>query len=559
MANIRENQLPLKTNANFTNTNMRILESGASQQISAEVLLSNTLQSASKYGISPSNPNNSPALQAFINNTSNPDSLFFPKGTYNFTDPIVVSRPITIQGEGIQSTNFHFAAQATSNGWAFDCTANTATFKELRVIYIPGRTYLNSPPNGRQDDGRNFGCFRFARDSKESGQRSVTGVLIDNVTIEGFSGYGVAVHMGINFEVHIALMRWCLGARFFDHKNRDVNNSEEVNFITTTGILSGYLTGCPRGWDIERCTEMILNNPIAEYCGVADKSYGGINIRGSRRVTLMTPYGESNTGPHLVSTDSRITNINPAWYTQTNPAMEWEIHTYSGMAVVDRASVRIDSFGVWVVPRAGATVTATTNGLVRLGLSYPSDNSTTLLGAGFYDGTTMQTLRTTSNNLFNTESTDANHQGSRLQVGNFTYGTAVGSKVYGTAIAAGLGDTGTRHGAVFGCERTNSTLSGFNFYISSLVRGSAPVDRVGMTDTGHWYPVVTGSQDLGRSANRWATAFITRLDIPSNGSARMPTGTTDPASPVSGEFYFNTSTNVLRIHNGSGWRSIATT
>lgn len=56
------------------------------------------------------------------------------------------------------------------------------------------------------------------------------------------------------------------------------------------------------------------------------------------------------------------------------------------------------------------------------------------------------------------------------------------------------------------------------------------------------------SLNIGLSNLKWNNIYTQRIAIPSS--------TSNPTNPVTGQVYFNASTNTLKIYNGSAWKSV---
>lgn len=381
------------------------------------------------YGISESNADNSPALQALINNTAGLKKIKFSSGVFNFLSPVVINRDVLIEGDGSALTNLHFTWMGATNTFAnlasfpstgnagqtylatdtqlvyrwdgssyfllgsntglfaFDATSRQPQFCRLRIISTTGRNYTNdSVEKTLIPDGRNFGGIRVARESLTPAfDSSVTGRIIDDVSLEGFSGLFFSGHKLIKADVKLKECRYGLGVLFTNHKNALTNPAH----VSTTIKYSGYVTVASQGVTFTNCVDVTLDQAIAEYNGQSDGTFGGFTFNNCRNVLLNQPYAEANVGDNIKAIDSRITCIQPDFYQPTTSTRTNIVPTFSGTAWQDRASTLLDPFGLNILTRGGNT-------WASVALHYAGGANNTLLGLGYNDGNGIRTIRTHS-------------------------------------------------------------------------------------------------------------------------------------------------------------------
>lgn len=113
-----------------------------------------------------------------------------------------------------------------------------------------------------------------------------------------------------------------------------------------------------------------------------------------------------------------------------------------------------------------------------------------------------------------------------------------------------------------GAESDVTSLRGVNSTEETASSASVAVytwsDTINGANSGHVY-VETGNSSAGNSGNilmRTGTASGTRGYIGMDALyVKAPQGTSDPTAPA-GSVYYNTSTNKLRLYDGSSWVSL---
>ena len=270
------------------------------------------LTEAEKADILLANPvlDHSASIQTYVNAMAANGwyTLFFPKGTYRFTNINLGNKEWNILGTDasgyMQDTRFRIIA--TTNSLAFTGQNRYVTFKNIRV-----------ESTGNKSDGLNAGFYK---------NTLVNGNFItaENMNISKFSGtifdvLDIIDSQFIRLKIdsvkkifHFGLASWDRG--------------------TTVLVDQGYFTNADTVFDCDHTTESRLTNTIIEFCGM-----GHIN-EGSW--TIDNVYFENNVS-NLYATNSRLT----LGFVFDLTALDEIINTQDGLDYFNRGKSRVTHLG----------------------------------------------------------------------------------------------------------------------------------------------------------------------------------------------------------------------
>ena len=270
------------------------------------------LTEAEKADILLANPvlDHSASIQAYVNAMAANGwyTLFFPKGTYRFTNINLGNKEWNILGTDasgyMQDTRFKIIAG--TNSLAFTGQNRMISFKNVRA-----------DSTGNKADGLNAG---FYRNTLGNGNF----ITAENMSISKFSG--------TVFDV-----RDIIDSQFLNLKIDNVNKIFRFGLAswdrgTTVTIDKGYFTNSTLVFDCDHTTESRLTNTIIEVCGM-----GHIN-EGSW--TIDNVYFENNLS-NLYAINSRLTLGFVFDYT----ALDEIINDQSGMDYFNRGKTRVTHLG----------------------------------------------------------------------------------------------------------------------------------------------------------------------------------------------------------------------
>ena len=270
------------------------------------------LTEAEKADILLANPvlDHSASIQAYVNAMAANGwyTLFFPKGTYRFTNINLGNKEWNILGTDasgyMQDTRFKIIAG--TNSLAFTGQNRMISFKNVRA-----------DSTGNKADGLNAG---FYRNTLGNGNF----ITAENMSISKFSG--------TVFDVLDII-----DSQFLNLKIDNVNKIFRFGLAqwtrgTTVTIDKGYFTNSTLVFDCDHTTESRLTNTIIEVCGM-----GHIN-EGSW--TIDNVYFENNLS-NLYATNSRLTLGFVFDYT----ALDEIINDQSGMDYFNRGKTRVTHLG----------------------------------------------------------------------------------------------------------------------------------------------------------------------------------------------------------------------
>ena len=274
--------------------------------------VTNYLTEAEKADILLANPvlDHSASIQAYVNAMAANGwyTLFFPKGTYRFTNINLGNKEWNILGTDasgyMQDTRFKIIAG--TNSLAFTGQNRYISFKNVRA-----------DSTGNKADGLNAG---FYRNTLENGNF----ITAENMNISKFSG--------TVFDV-----RDIIDSQFLNLKIDNVNKIFRFGLAswdrgTTVTIDKGYFTNSTLVFDCDHTTESRLTNTIIEVCGL-----GHIN-EGSW--TIDNVYFENNVS-NLYAKNSRLT----LGFIFDLTALDEIINDQSGMAYFNRGKTRVTHLG----------------------------------------------------------------------------------------------------------------------------------------------------------------------------------------------------------------------
>ena len=252
----------------------------------------------------------SASIQAYVNAMAANGwyTLFFPKGTYRFTNINLGNKEWNILGTDasgyMQDTRFKIIAG--TNSLAFTGQNRMISFKNVRA-----------DSTGNKADGLNAG---FYRNTLGNGNF----ITAENMSISKFSG--------TVFDVLDII-----DSQFLNLKIDNVNKIFRFGLAqwtrgTTVTIDKGYFTNSTLVFDCDHTTESRLTNTIIEVCGM-----GHIN-EGSW--TIDNVYFENNLS-NLYATNSRLTLGFVFDYT----ALDEIINDQSGMDYFNRGKTRVTHLG----------------------------------------------------------------------------------------------------------------------------------------------------------------------------------------------------------------------
>ena len=270
------------------------------------------LTEAEKADILLANPvlDHSASIQAYVNAMAANGwyTLFFPKGTYRFTNINLGNKEWNILGTDasgyMQDTRFKIIAG--TNSLAFTGQNRMISFKNVRA-----------DSTGNKADGLNAG---FYRNTLGNGNF----ITAENMSISKFSG--------TVFDVLDII-----DSQFLNLKIDNVNKIFRFGLAqwtrgTTVTIDKGYFTNSTLVFDCDHTTESRLTNTIIEVCGM-----GHIN-EGSW--TIDNVYFENNVS-NLYATNSRLT----LGFIFDLTALDEIINDQSGMDYFNRGKTRVTHLG----------------------------------------------------------------------------------------------------------------------------------------------------------------------------------------------------------------------
>ena len=270
------------------------------------------LTEAEKADILLANPvlDHSASIQAYVNAMAANGwyTLFFPKGTYRFTNINLGNKEWNILGTDasgyMQDTRFKIIAG--TNSLAFTGQNRMISFKNVRA-----------DSTGNKADGLNAG---FYRNTLGNGNF----ITAENMSISKFSG--------TVFDVLDII-----DSQFLNLKIDNVNKIFRFGLAqwtrgTTVTIDKGYYTNSTLVFDCDHTTESRLTNTIIEVCGMGHINDGSW--------TIDNVYFENNLS-NLYATNSRLTLGFVFDYT----ALDEIINDQSGMDYFNRGKTRVTHLG----------------------------------------------------------------------------------------------------------------------------------------------------------------------------------------------------------------------
>ena len=270
------------------------------------------LTEAEKADILLANPvlDHSASIQAYVNAMAANGwyTLFFPKGTYRFTNINLGNKEWNILGTDasgyMQDTRFRIIA--ATNSLAFTGQNRYITFKNIRV-----------ESTGNKADGLNAGLYK---------NTLVDGNFItaENMNISKFSGtlfdvLDIIDSQFIRLKINSVKKIFRFGLASWDRG-------------TTVLVDQGYFTNADTVFDCDHTTESRLTNTIIEFCGM-----GHIN-EGSW--TIDNVYFENNVS-NLYATNSRLT----LGFVFDLTALDEIINTQDGLDYFNRGKTRVTHLG----------------------------------------------------------------------------------------------------------------------------------------------------------------------------------------------------------------------
>ena len=270
------------------------------------------LTEAEKADILLANPvlDHSASIQAYVNAMAANGwyTLFFPKGTYRFTNINLGNKEWNILGTDasgyMQDTRFRILA--TTNSLAFTGQNRYITFKNIRV-----------ESTGNKADGLNAG---FYKNTLADGNF----ITAENMNISKFSGtifdvLDIIDSQFIRLKIDSVKKIFRFGLASWDRG-------------TTVLVDQGYFTNADTVFDCDHTTESRLTNTIIEFCGM-----GHIN-EGSW--TIDNVYFENNVS-NLYATNSRLT----LGFVFDLTALDEIINTQDGLDYFNRGKTRVTHLG----------------------------------------------------------------------------------------------------------------------------------------------------------------------------------------------------------------------
>ena len=270
------------------------------------------LTEAEKADILLANPvlDHSASIQAYVNAMAANGwyTLFFPKGTYRFTNINLGNKEWNILGTDasgyMQDTRFKIIAG--TNSLAFTGQNRMISFKNVRA-----------DSTGNKADGLNAG---FYRNTLGNGNF----ITAENMSISKFSG--------TVFDVLDII-----DSQFLNLKIDNVNKIFRFGLAqwtrgTTVTIDKGYFTNSTLVFDCDHTTESRLTNTIIEVCGMGHINEG--------TWTIDNVYFENNVS-NLYATNSRLT----LGFIFDLTALDEIINDQSGMDYFNRGKTRVTHLG----------------------------------------------------------------------------------------------------------------------------------------------------------------------------------------------------------------------
>lgn len=100
-------------------------------------------------------------------------------------------------------------------------------------------------------------------------------------------------------------------------------------------------------------------------------------------------------------------------------------------------------------------------------------------------------------------------------------------------------------------------------YPASIISFTTKTNKVDLVDAAHinslQNEVVAIQTELGKDVAGTQTDLLTRLGVSFATNGAIRNGTVEPGSPVEGQAFWRTDTDVLEIYNGSAWSALGST